>query len=181
MTKQDTFAYAPFLRAGAIFAALFAASFYIGFRLSVMLDGRVFVPADPFAGCSSAAEFAISWARLICPTMLSLLFIFASAFSPFCAVVSAAAVVRSAFTSGLMFALLSPGCAALFAAELFAALSAAVMAVISLAKCPFLRAVSFRRNSPSFRDALRFAAEFLVISGACAFVYMPAAVISHIF
>lgn len=181
MTKQEIASRAPVIRAGFITFALFSIAFYIGVRMSGMLGGRMFSSAEVFGGCVSFYDYVMSWVRLVCPAMVGFLLVFVSAFSPFCPIVSAAVIVRQAFCLGLEFALFSPGCAAIFTAELFASLAAAVFAAISLAAFPSLRRMSFKRNDPSLSLAARYGADFLVISGFSAFVYLPAAVISHIF
>lgn len=181
MTKQEIASRAPVFRAGFIVFALFALAFYIGHRMSGVLGGRMFSSAEVFGGCGSFYDYVISWVRLVCPAMVGFLLIFASAFSPFCPIVAAAVIMRQAFCLGLEFALFSPGCAAIFAAELFASLAGVVFAAVSLAAFPSLRRMSFKRDDPGLSYAVRYGAEFLVISGFAAFVYLPAAVISHIF
>lgn len=181
MTKQNFACRAPFIRAGVIVFLFSSLMFYIGYRMSGVLGAVSFSPSDVFGGCTGFGDYFSAWVSLICPSMIGFILIFASAFSPFCPIVSAVVLTRQAFVLGLEFALFSPGCAAIVAAELFSSLASAFFAAISLAEFSSLRRINFRRGDGTLYSAFRYGADFLVISGFTAFVYLPAAVISHIF
>ena len=174
-------------RSGYIHIAYLAAALAVTVG-AALASRRLFAPgtlSDPFALCSTWAEWAVAAERLLCPALCAFLAVYAAAFSPFAIPVSLGALAASGAVSGISFFALADGArsgsiptACVFAAVLYA-LSALALPVFAARACELSPAARSLRFS-SFcgrREAAALTLSFFTLSGAAALLCVASALI----